>query len=311
MKSAYSAALERLEQIRKNNSDETLNRRRAVYSRLPRVAEIEQELMNAGTELARCVLNHNANFEHIKEKITALQTERDNLLTQNGYLARCLDDVFSCEVCNDSGFVSSERCKCLQKLVSEVVLEQSNISKIMRTQTFANFNYDLFKNNSEKIQNNIKIATNFAENFQKNGENLFIFGNVGSGKTFLSSCIANFVLESGKTLYYQSAYRIFKLIQQLTFEDKDNSEMKDMLNYIYSVDLLIIDDLGTEFVTTLSTSSFFDILNSRLMDGKSTIINTNLNPGEIGQMYSERIASRIVGNYEIIHLDGGDLRIAR
>ena len=309
MKSAYSTALERLEQIRKYNNNETLRQRHEVYSRLPRVLDIERELMNAGTDLARCVLNHNANFNPIKETITALQTERDDLLTQNGYPVRCLDDIFSCEMCNDTGFVGAQKCKCLERLISEVVLEQSNISKLMRTQTFENFDYSLFSQNQDAIHSSAKTAKDFADKFFKNGKNLFIFGNVGSGKTYLSSCIANRVLASGKTLYYQSAYRIFKLIQQLTFEEKENFELKDMLNYIYSVDLLIIDDLGTEFITTLSTSSFFDIINSRLLDDKSTIINTNLNPTEIGQMYSERIASRIVGNYEIIHLESGDLRV--
>jgi DNA replication protein DnaC len=309
MKSAYTEALARLAQIRQYNIEETSRRRDAVYCRLPRVAEIGQELMNAGAELARCILSRNSNFEHIKEKVTALQNERDNLLTQNGYPARCLDEIFNCEICGDTGFVGAEKCKCLERLILNFSMERSNLSKLLQAQTFENFDYSLFQQNSDSAKNIVKLAQNFTDNFDKNAENLFIFGNVGSGKTYLSSCIANRALARGKTLYYQSAYRIFKTVQQLTFEEKDNAELKDTLKYIYSVDLLIIDDLGTEFVTTLSTSSFFDILNTRLLDGKSTIINTNLNPSEIGQMYSERIASRIVGNYEIIHLESGDLRV--
>jgi len=309
MKSAYGLALEKLAQMRKNNIDETSRRRNAVYSRLPRIAEIERQLMDSGAALARCILSHNSNFENIKQRITALQTERDNLLIQNGYPARCLDEVFNCAACNDTGFIGTERCKCLERLITEQVMENSNLTKLMQAQTFENFDYSLFSQNLDSVKHIVKIVENFAENFDENSGNLFVFGSVGSGKTYLSSCVANRVVARGKTLYYQSAYRIFDMIQQSKFEQKDNQELKNKLSFIYSVDLLIIDDLGTEFVTTLSTSSFFDIINSRLLDGKSTIINTNLNPSEVGQMYSERVASRIVGNYEIIQLENGDLRI--
>jgi len=305
MKSAYKLALEKLAQTRKSNIDETSRRRNAAYSRLPRLAQIERELMDAGAALARCILAHNNDFAHIKERVATLQAERDNLLTQNGYPLNHLDEIFSCELCRDTGFIASERCKCLARLVAEQTMANSNLTKLMQSQTFENFDRSLFSN-AEPV---VSIAQNFADNFVQNASNLFIFGNVGSGKTYLSSCIANRAANSGKSLYYQSAYRIFDLVQQIKFQEKDNRELKDKLNFIYNVDLLIIDDLGTEFVTTLSTSSFFDILDSRLLDGKSTIINTNLNPNEIGKMYSERVASRIVGNYEIIHLDNGDLRI--
>jgi len=309
MKSAYKLALERLAQTRKNNTDENANRRAAVYSRVPRVREIERELMESGADLARCVLRRDNDFEHIKQRITALQAERDSLLTQSGYPIRHLDEIFDCPSCRDTGFIEDKKCKCLARLIAEMSAQNSNLTKIMRMQTFENFDYSLFADNLADMRTIVQMAEKFTANFVERRGNLFIFGNVGSGKTYLSSCIANRALESGKTVYYQSAYRIFDMIQRSKFEEKDNSDLKALMEFVYSVDLLIIDDLGTEFVTTLSTSSIFDIINSRLSSEKSTIINTNLSPSEVGQMYSERVASRIVGEYEIIHLENRDLRV--
>jgi len=306
MKSSYGLALEKLSQIRKNNVEESARRRREVHSCVPRIAKIENELMDCGAELARCILNRNNDFSHIKEQIIRLQAERDNLLEQNGKEIDYLDELFTCKECKDTGFNGTIKCVCLKQQRIEQIAKQSNLTKFMRTQTFENFDYSLFSND---IKNIVNIAQNFANSFDENDTNLFIFGNVGTGKTFLSSCVANRAIQRGKTVYYQSAHRIFDMIQKSkNFAQNDNEELEETLKFIYSVDLVIIDDLGTEWATAHSMPDFFDIINSRLLDGKSTIINTNLSLSEVGIRYSERVASRIFGNYEIIKIEVGDLR---
>ena len=77
---------------------------------------------------------------------------------------------------------------------------------------------------------------------------------------------------------------------------------------ILSCDLLIIDDLGTEFYNQFTISAFYNIINTRLLEGKATIINTNLTSEELLNKYSARVASRIIGEYHILRFFGKDNR---
>ena len=137
-------------------------------------------------------------------------------------------------------------------------------------------------------------------------ENMLLMGNAGTGKTFVSSCIANRALERGKTVYYQTAYKLFETFESSKFGKDD--EAPDIVKYVYDVDLLIIDDLGTEFVTQFTAASLFDIINTRIISGKSTIISTNLDFETLSEMYSQRIASRFIGEYKILQTLGEDIR---
>ena len=77
---------------------------------------------------------------------------------------------------------------------------------------------------------------------------------------------------------------------------------------ILNCDLLILDDLGTEMTTAFVQSALYQIINTRLMEKKSTILSTNLMPGEIARRYSSQIASRIEGEYQLLPFFGEDIR---
>ena len=193
--------------------------------------------------------------------------------------------------------------------------ENSNLTEYMRGQTFENFDFSLFSNQGENSATTLKVmqklcerAMNFADNFDRTHDNFLVMGNAGTGKTFITSCIANRALERGKTVYYQTAFRLFEILENARFK-KTEDDASEIVKYAYDVDLLIIDDLGTEFITQFTSAALFDIINSRIISGKSTVISTNLGFEELSNLYSQRVTSRFVGEYQLLQTAGNDLRM--
>ncbi len=314
MESAYVLANRELEEIRVNNQAEQSRRHMEVCTKIPQFAALETELMKNGTRLLSCVLDKNCNFEEVKTSIRELQKKKAELLVKNGFDERYLDDIYTCEMCRDTGFVEGKRCVCLKNLISKNIGKNSNLTEFMRECTFENFDMSLFVNQGENSQKVLKVmqmvcnnAMTFAETFDVSHENILLMGNAGTGKTFVSSCIANRALERGKTVFYQTAFKLFETFESAKFKREDD-EAPDIVKYVYDVDLLIIDDLGTEFVTQFTAASLFDIINTRIISGKSTIISTNLDFDTLTEMYSSRIASRFIGEYKILQTLGNDIR---
>lgn len=317
MESSYTLALKELEQIRAKNREIDELHRKEVIKKAPEIENIEKELMKCGTRLLKCVLDKSENFEEVKENIQALQKKKYNLLDAAGFSKDYLDDTVTCKLCGDTGFdKDGKRCTCHKMLILKYISKNSNLTECMLTQKFENFDFSLFTNQGPSDSGTaLKIARklsekalDYAENFDKTGENLFILGNSGTGKTYLSSCIANRALERGKTVYYQSAYQLFDMFEKVKFQKTDGQDFEETIKYVYNVDLLIIDDLGTEFITQYTSATFFDILNSRINNKKSTIISTNLSMENIDQMYGTRVVSRIYGDYTALMTTGCDLR---
>ena len=314
MESAYVLANKELEEIRnKNRAKQELHHAEAVL-KVPEIAKVEGDLMKQGTRLLSSVLNRRESFEEIKANIQRLQKEKIKLLTDNGFPENYLDDIYSCTECRDTGFIEGKRCVCLKNLVSKHIGANSNLTEYMRSQTFDSFDISLFVNQGKDSDKVLKImqvifnkALEFAENFDKTGENFLIMGNAGTGKTFISSCIANRALERGKTVYYQTAYKLFESFENAKF-NKSDEESAEVVKYVHNVDLLIIDDLGTEFSTQFTSAVLFDIINSRIISGKSTVISSNLGFEELSNIYSERITSRFRGDYKLFQTIGKDLR---
>lgn len=314
MESAYTLANKELEEIRQRNKETQNIRRNEALLKVPRLGDIENNLMKQGTRLLNCVLKQCENFEEIKKDIKALQKEKTELLLKNGFDRDYLDDIYSCARCRDTGFVEGHRCDCLKNLVLKHLGDNSNLTEYMREQSFDKFDFSLFANQGENTATTLKVmqklcekAMNFAEKFEQTYENFLIMGNAGTGKTFITSCIANRVLERGKTVYYQTAFRLFEIFENAKFGKTDDAA--EVVRYVHDVDLLIIDDLGTEFTTQFTLAALFEIINSRIISQKSTVISTNLDFEEISERYSQRIASRFVGNYQLLQTAGKDLRM--
>lgn len=158
----------------------------------------------------------------------------------------------------------------------------------------------------------LDTCKNFVNNFEKTDENLLFSGAPGLGKTFLSTCIAKELIKKGYSVIYETAYQTFSILEELKFKrTEDREKLKFKADKLYTCDLLILDDLGSEFSTQYTNAALFDILNSRLISGRKTVINTNLSVSEFEDRYSERVASRILGYFLVLRFIGNDIRLEK
>ena len=323
MESAYTLANRELSARREENQLEQERRIAAVRSAAPReYTKIETGLRQNGTALVRCVLE-GGSFAEIKDSIRRLQKEKTELLARLGYPKDYLEDIYTCPLCRDTGYdEQGHRCSCLKQLATKHLGDFANLTDYMKEQTFSRVDYSLFAKQPEEngrqplayMKAAYEKGLRFAETFDETHSNLLLMGNAGTGKTFLSSCIANYAIGRGKSVCYQSAFRLFELLEKLKFGRLSGEELEQataLSDQIYQTDLLIIDDLGTEFVTSYTAAVAFDLINTRQMQGKSTVLSTNLNSEALEQLYSKRLTSRLWGSYEIIPFIGQDLRMQK
>lgn len=262
------------------------------------------------------------NLKELEEKTNKILLEKEFLLKKLNLPDDFLSPHFDCKICQDTGYVDNELCSCIKQKIYDIEYNKSNISNIVY-ENFDNFNFDLYSdkpnssyNSSFSPRENMKkifnISKQFIANFDLPSEkNLMFLGPTGLGKTFLSNCIAKEILDAGKTVLYQTAPVMLDAIIKSKFE-KDNFSI---LDHILDVDLLIIDDLGTETMNSMKFTELFTIINTRLLNQTSkitkTIISTNLDLKDIFIVYNERIGSRIVGNYNICRFFGDDIRLKK
>ena len=303
----YSRIREKNEEIRRERVSE-------VYGKLPRVSEIDSELLSLRTGMIRTIMAKGGDRQETENRIKALLDERDNLLLSAGFPADYTSAIFTCPKCSDTGFIMTTPCECYKQKKMELLREYANLTEAMKTCTFDKFDFALYdkipSGDGISPYDNAVYAYNFCKNFvdkkeYKNGKNIILYGSTGLGKTFLCSCIASALTEGGDAVMYQTAFNLIGHMEEQKFRGADNFELTNMY---YNVPVLIIDDLGTEFSTAFTSSVIFDLINYRLGNKKSTVISTNLSLDEIKEQYGPRVQSRILGEYELLKLSGSDIR---
>lgn len=148
----------------------------------------------------------------------------------------------------------------------------------------------------------------FVQTFDGKFQNLMLYGPVGTGKTFLTNCIAKELLDRSHSVVYFTAFQLFELLSPSHTEEND---LRQRSEAVLDSDLLILDDLGTEMLNTFTVSRLFQVLNERALRRRSTIISTNLSLKDFRDLYSERIFSRITSSYTLLKFTGSDIRIRR
>ncbi|HHW66168.1 MAG: replication protein DnaC [Epulopiscium sp.] len=298
-------------------------RQEEVYAKIPRIAEIDKILSSTGIEVSRLILQHPEKADELikslEQRNLDLVIEKAELLYINGYDKDYLEPSYNCNDCKDTGYIDHSPCHCFKQALIDVAYDQSNLKDILSVENFDNFNFDYYSDEihpqanispKENIKQIYSHCIRFVNEFDETFSNLIFYGDPGLGKTFLCNCIAKDLLDRGKTVLYLTAFQLFKLFEQERFR-KEEIEDSTYLDAIFTVDLLIIDDLGTEFNTALTGAELFNCLNARLLDRKSTIISTNLSPNDWQKQYSERIISRVFGNYKALKFIGTDIRILK
>ncbi len=315
----YREVLREYDALRTQKAAELRERKESLYQRFPRLAEIEQELSLLGVSTAKLVLLSPEEMEQavagLKEKQRELERERRELLLQNNLSLSLLQMEYVCEKCKDTGYVGNAPCACMKHKLMDRLYDQSNVRDMVQVENFDTFDLRLFSDAvvpaegispKENAKRNLKMAMAFAEDFT--GENLLLYGGVGQGKTFLCNCIAKDVLEQGKTVLYLTAGQLFKQLEEMRFHRNEEEEATDWDTELLEADLLIIDDLGTEFATMFTASELFRIINDRKLRRRPVVISTNLDYAALMEQYSDRVMSRLVGEYTALKFFGEDIR---
>ncbi len=316
----YDEIMRHYDRLRLQNQNAQQMRLSQVYQTIPGYKVLDDEIASVSVAAGKARLMGNTQLmEGLREQIGILSAEKKRLLVSYGYGEDYLDPIFHCKSCQDTGYVSNEKCQCLKQAIVDYIYSQSSIRSVLEKENFSTFSYDYYSTRPEKdrpsprvnMEAVVSLCRNFIDNFehvQKN--NLLFLGNAGVGKTFLSHCIAYELINSGRTVLYLTAFQLFDLLKQHAFQ-KEGTEPETTMEHILGCDLLIIDDLGTELNNSFTSSQLFLCMNERLLRKKATIISTNLSLRQLSQAYSERVLSRIMEHYQILNIYGEDIRLKK
>lgn len=320
-KDVYDEAISELEIRRSSSEFDSKTRREEFFEKFPRALEIERTLAKTSTMAARAVFSDRISVREMLEKLKAqnlaLQAEQRAILEKNGYPEDYLDINYFCKKCNDRGFIDGKMCDCMRILLREKAYDKLNKASPLSLSDFSTFSLEYYSkavvedgnkkyspySRMEKIFN---FCQNYAINFTPTSESLLFQGNSGLGKTHLSLAIAKEVIEKGYGVIYTSAPDILSKLESERFGGERNTDATD--NLLKECDLLIIDDLGTEFLTTFTLSKIYNIINTRMLLKKPTIVSTNLTLKELQKNYSPRMVSRIIGEMTRLPFIGEDIR---
>lgn len=317
-----AAARAGLEEIREANRAEQERRTALVYRRVPEIERIDAALRGHMVSLVRLTISKAEDLEErikeLEKENLELQMRRAELLTEHGFGSNYLDDIYSCPLCRDSGMIKGRPCSCLVKLYNRALSYE--LGSLLRhgDESFETFDLSLY---SDAVDPRLGLSPRahmdrvargcrkFAENFP-DASNLILQGAPGLGKTFLSACIARVVTERGFSVCYETAVAALDAFEQQKFS-RDSAEGQAAglkVRRMAECDLMILDDLGTEMPTPMAQSALYTLINSRLVSGKKTIINTNYSDEELEKRYSPQIYSRIAGEFLHLPFAGQDIR---
>jgi len=294
--------------------------RQKIGRHVPRVAQIEHEMRRISIKLCRSTFDRRVNLDQLDEQMSALRRERAALLVEHGYDHEALDEAPLCRICDDSGWQPDGKgmCACLRRCCVQQQMRELSNTLALGGQSFSAFRLDYYsadvdpamgispRQNMEKVLDHCKA---FARQFRPDGGNLLFSGGTGLGKTYLSACIAQEVSASEHSVVYDTAVNILRRFEQEKFRTDDTA--RDETRRYVGCDLLIMDDLGCETLSPYSMTFLYDLLNTRLVNQKATVISTNLNPVELKKRYSPQIFSRLMGECRLHPFFGEDIRLLK
>lgn len=288
-----------------------------AYRLRPRLKEIDRALRGTAAQLAMLVFRRDGDpqeeLARLRAENEALQNERQWILDEAELPDDYLDDSPVCSLCGGTGYVGSRMCECLRELCRQE--QKRELASLLPTgrERFENFSLELYPDRfypnygttaRTLMQKNLNFCRKYAAEFQPGARSLLFSGATGLGKTFLSACVARQVAEGGHSVVYVTAGKLFADYEAVKFERAEAEILRDYRD----CDLLIIDDLGTEMTTEFVKAALYEVVNTRLLGQKTSLISTNLDENNLEARYGGQIASRLVGSYRVIYFLGDDIR---
>ena len=320
-------ATQRLEEERRVRRDRTERLRAQAYAQQPRLLQLDRQLQGTMSRLVAAALRQGEDpaqaVRALREENLDLQRERAVLLGALGLPEDALDDKPACPLCGDTGWRGAKMCTCLKKLCAQEQIAELSKLLDLGEQSFDTFRIDYYSQTPwpgrgasprENMELVYEVCLNYAQKFGRfYFKNLFLSGPPGLGKTFLSACIARAVSEEGFSVVYDTAGNIFAQFETRKFQrdSDDGREARDETRRYLNCDLLILDDLGSELTTQFTQSVLYELINARLVAGRHTVISSNLSMEEAARRYSPQIASRLEGEYHVLHFFGEDIRLLK
>lgn len=317
-RSVYIKAKNILDERRRRAESDREQRRAAAVSVCPEIAETEREMAAFAAEVIKSVSMGKDAKEFVlslSKKNLEAQEKRKALLKSAGFPEDYLDVKYTCPVCKDTGSHDGYYCKCYLDLIKQTAKDELGVAASMKKCSFESFDLSLYSDEKDSklsisprrlAEGTLGFCKKYAETFSHSSRNIIMLGKTGVGKTHLSLAIANRVIDRGFDVYYASIHKIMDALQKEQFSRERVEESID--DRLFESDLLVIDDLGSEFSTQFTVAALYNIVNTRLNASRPMIINTNLNIAELEERYSQRVASRIIGSSERVLLIGSDIR---
>lgn len=312
----YESIIRGYEKTRDNNRRLLEERRDKIYRLIPAYKELDSSIGGIALSKTRAILDGDESaLMAFNDTLSHIVCRKHALLQEHGFPEDYLEPIYSCDQCRDTGYMEApngqkEKCSCFMRQEVALLYEQSNIQEIISKENFSTLSYEYYKGEDlSRFERAVQICKDFVAQYPTNYQNLFFYGTVGTGKSFLSGCVARELLQKGYSVIYFSATGLFETLARYSFDTKSKETLYNFYKDLYNCDLVIIDDLGTEVTNSFVASQLFSCLNERHIRRKSCIISTNLSLEELRDRYSDRVFSRITSNFTLCKLTGPDVRM--
>lgn len=304
------------EKIRLKEKHNFQKRREEILNNYPEIIDLDKTIQKMCLNLSLSLLKglDEKELQKIRDEITDLRFKKCELLVSKGYTPDYLNLHYRCPKCKDEGYIGTKKCSCYKDKLVKLYYKDSDLQDSISDNNFYNFNINLYSSHKigddkftprRNIENILEyIHGDYLANFNNHHNNILFYGNSGTGKTFLTCCIAKELLDSGYLVVYKTSDELIKCLRDVRFNNN-----ADLENLLINCDLLIIDDLGAEQITDFSATELFTLINKKILKKKKMLISTNLTLPMITKIYSERISSRLLGNFKLYKFYAEDIRI--
>jgi len=312
-----SRLLDIYSKIREEEAKKLKDRKAEIKNLHPKIIALDNKIQKLSLGFSMAILQSKDDKKTLasyKDTITEYRAQKYEMLVSSGYPPEFLNLSYQCKKCNDTGFLGNTKCTCYKQKLIKLYYENSLLEDILRVKNFSNFDISLFSSHRigddkysprKNMENMLEYITgDYITNFKDTKTNLLFFGNPGSGKSYLSYCLAKELLDLGYLVVYKTSDEIISDLKDVRFNNNNN-----LLEILLDCDLLIIDDLGAEQRNEFTVTELFNLLNKKLLRNKRMLVSTNLTLPDITKVYSERMSSRLIGEFKLNKFYSEDIRI--